>query len=92
MRKRMSRILSGLLVSVLVMSMGSVVQAEDQRGSAAGKPKVEAEAIAGQEEGVKALESMGSTETAKEITAKATVEGTIPLNKIATGKEKTASF
>lgn len=92
MRKRMSRILSGLLVSVLVMSTGSVVQAEDQRGSAAGKPKVEAEAIAGQEEGAKALESMGSTETAKEITAKATVEGTIPLNKIATGKEKTASF
>lgn len=88
MRKRMSRILSGLLVSVLVMSTGSVVQAEDQRGSAAGKPKVEAEAIAGQEEGAKALESMGSTEMAKEITAKATVEGKIPVSNVVTGKEE----
>lgn len=88
MKKRMSKILSALLVSALVMSTGNVVQAEDAGETASGKAKVEAEAIPQPETGVQTLEALGASEAAKEITTKATTgENTISLNRIKTGKE-----
>lgn len=87
MKKRMSRILSALLVSALVMSAGNVVQAEDGGASSSGKAKVEAEAIP-QSEGTNVLGTMSDSSSAKEIAAKATISGRIPLNQIVTGAEK----
>lgn len=91
MKKRMSRILSALLVSALVMSAGNVVQAEDGGASATGKAKVEAEVIPQDAAGVKEFGTLGTSDDVKEITAKATVNGRIPLNKIVTGKENPAN-
>lgn len=88
MKKRMSKILSALLVSALVMSTGNVVQAEDAGETASGKAKVEAEAIPQPETGVQTLEALGASEAAKEITTKAVFEGTIPVSEVKTGKEK----
>lgn len=87
MKKRMSRILSALLVSALVMSAGNVVQAEDGGASSTGKAKVEAEAIP-QSQGTNVLGTMSDSSSVKEITTKATVSGSIPLNKVVTGAEK----
>lgn len=74
MKKRMSRILSALLVSALVMSAGNVVQAEDGGASSTGKAKVEAEAIP-QSQGANVLGTMSDSSSVKEITTKATVSG-----------------
>ena len=87
MKKRMSRILSALLVSALVMSAGNVVQAEDGGASSTGKAKVEAEAIP-QSQGTNVLGTMSDSSSVKEITTKATVSGSIPLYKVVTGAEK----
>lgn len=94
MKKRMSRILSALLVSALVMSVGDVVQAEDGGASATGKAKVEDEVITQQAAEVKELGTLGTSDATKEIKTKAvdTVVGSIPLNKVVTGKESNFSI
>ncbi len=91
MKKRMSRILSALLVSALVMSAGNVVQAEDGGASSTGKAKVEAEAIP-QSQGTNVLGTMSDSSSVKEITAKGDVYGQIPMNKIVTGSEKNFDY
>lgn len=90
MKKRMSRILSALLVSALVMSAGNVVQAEDAGESVLGKPKVEDGAITQQSAEAQEIGAMSVPDAAKDLSAQATVSGSIPLTTITTGNETTA--
>lgn len=86
MKKRMSRILSALLVSALVISTGNVVQAED--AGVTGKPEVEDGVVAQQAAEAQEIGMMSVPDAAKELTAQATVNGSIPLKKITTGTKK----
>lgn len=88
MKKRMSRILSALLVSVLVISTGNVVQAED--AGVTGKPEVEDGVVAQQAAEAQEIGIMSVPDAAKELTAQATVSGRIPLSKITKGNETAA--